>query len=113
AHVEICLIRLVAMGGADRTGAPGAATRVDAIGAARAVDVTDARRNVITFGRKRVHRTGGQAGLVITTIARSRAGIGWRQFDPLTKGQRSAPGMPQAPVGMNEHADGRWIDGLG
>lgn len=103
------LFGAVAMPGAYGAGAAGAATFLHTICTTRGLDVRDAGGDVIAFHRESIDRTGGQTRLVRATVTRPWPSIGRRQFERLAKRQRAAPGMPQAPIGMDQHAERRWM----
>jgi len=95
---------------ADRTGAPRPATEIQAIGAGRRGDMSGAGRHVVTRRAEGTDRTGRQAGPVVADIARPRPGINWRKLKRRREGQGAAVGVPQAVVGMDQHADRNGIE---
>ena len=59
-----------------------------------------------------VDRARRQAGPRLTTRARTHARYGRRQFDHVRQQERSAVGMPQTPLWVDQQSDRAWMNRL-
>ncbi len=98
---------------AHRAGAACAAALFHAIVALQRVDMRDASCNIELARSKSADWAGGEARLICAAFARTGASIRFGKINVLAKRQCAAPSVPQAPVGMDQHAKRRWIHRFG
>src|SRR5437764_14892669 len=74
--------------------------------------MTGAGIDVIALGAEGADRTGAEAGFRAAPIARAVV-AGWRRHCPeFGKGEGAAIAVPEAPTGVDQHAERRAMDRL-
>jgi len=112
AHVELGLLGIIGLLGADGAGVTGPAAALHAIGSTRGMKMIRASGRVVSGRRKRADGTRAKAGLSRACVAGAWTPVDRRQFEQLAKRERAAPGVPQAPIGMNQHSEWRRVKRL-
>src|SRR5262245_17528287 len=110
--MELALRVTVAEFGPDRASPARGAVMRNAIRAVWPVHVVRARRQIVSARRERPDRAGRQTWPVRTGIAGADPAHHNGAIESFGQRQGAAIGMPRSVLGMDQHADRRWMDGL-
>ena len=109
----------VAWGGAvgriapGRAGVPGEASFAETACAGGMLDMRNTSIDVVAVRGERADGTGGKAGALDATLARTPALVARGKVETFAKCDRAPVGVPQAVVRVHQRPDGRGVQGSG